>query len=129
MRVLSRGGGTVDSGTNNIEYYNVDGEKLTLFGENVLLLLWSFSLFKYGYKPVGESIEKRISGGFRYYMELTETASSVYLWAVSFSKVNINDTEINTLKDLIIKAEMDINLFDSVFTPITKEEFYDLNNI
>lgn len=124
-----KGGGTVDSGSSDVEYYNTDIEKLNLLGNNGILLLMSFSLFKYTYKPVGEGTEKHIFGGWKFYNDMIESNSTVWLHGIAFSKINTNGLEANTLKDMIIAGDMDISLFDSVFTPITKEEFYDLNNI
>lgn len=121
------GGG--DSGSSDVEYYATDIEKLNLFGEEGLLLLMAFSLFKYINKPIGGSFEKYIYGGWKFYNDVIDSNSSTWLHAIAFSKTNFNGMESNTLKDIIINADMDISLFDSVFTPITKEEFYDLNNI
>lgn len=120
------GGG--DSGSSGVEYYATDLERLQLFGENVLILLMSFSLFKYKFKPLGESIETYIDGGWKFYNYMGYNGN-IWLHGIAFSKVKSHYKENNTLKDAVIYYGLDISLFDSVFTPITKEEFYDLNNI
>lgn len=111
-----------------MEYYATDLERLQLFGENVLILLMSFSLFKYKFKPLGESIETYINGGWKFYNDMGDNGN-IWLHGIAFSKVKSHYRENNTLKDAVIHCGLDISLFDSVFTPITKEEFYDLSNI
>ena len=120
------GGG--DSGSSDMEYYATDMERLNLLGENGLLLVMMFSLFKYIYKPIGGSREKYICGGWKFYNDMVDNGS-VWLHGIAFSKIKYNSNEINTLKEAVVYYDLDISLFDSVFTPITKEEFYDLNNI
>lgn len=123
------GGGTVDSSSSDVEYYATDMERLNLLGENGLNLLMIFSLFKYEFKPHADSIGKHIDGGWLFYNNFTSGSGSVWLHGIAFSKIKYNSDEINTLKEAVVYYNLDISLFDSVFTPITKEEFYDLNNV
>lgn len=124
-----KGGGTVDSGSCDVEYYSTNLEKLMLLGETASMLMTAFSLFKYTCKPAGDSLEKIINGGWRFYIDSSNSVNTIELSAIAFSKIAFNTVEYNTLKEVMADTEIDISLFDSVFTPITKEEFYDLNNI
>lgn len=122
-----KGGGTVDSGSSDVEYWAINVEKVYSLGGDGMFLLTTFSLFKYMYTEYGE-IAKCIFGGWRFYDDMN-TKTDVIPCAVAFSKIKKNQMEANTLKDMFMSANLDISLFDSVFTPITKEEFYDLNNV
>lgn len=122
-----KGGGTVDSSSSDVEYYIVDAEKVNLLGDDGMLLLTTFSLFKYVYIGYGGIKVKCIFGGWRFYEDMNQ--NDVLPCAVAFSKIKKDQMEANTLKDMFMSANLDISLFDSVFTPITKEEFYDFNNI
>lgn len=119
------GGG--DSGSSDVEYWAINAEKVNLLGDYGMVMLKTFSLFKYMYE-YGGNITKCIFGGWRLYDDMN-TKDGILVCAGAFSKIKQNQIEANTLKDMFMSTNLDISLFDSVFTPITKEEFYDLNNI
>lgn len=120
------GGG--DSGNSDVEYYAIDLDRLQLFGEQMIPVVKMCSLFKYTYEGYGAVKVKCILGGWQCYDDSSAKPDFV-LYAIAFSKIKKNQMEANTLKDVVINGGLDISLFDSIFTPITKEEFYDLNNI
>lgn len=116
------------SSSSDMEYYSVNEELLFTLGEIVLNIIKDTPLIKYTYKPVNEGIEKCIGGGWNFH-EVINSGGTIHFYGIGFTKIIKNNITVNNLKDFYELLGLNMTLFDSIFTPITKEEFYDLNNI
>ncbi len=121
--------GSNENSSSDMEYYSINEEKSYNLGDEALVMISSFSLFKYTLKFPSEAKRKYINGGWAFYNFISEESATTHLHAIGFTKIMGVDYTYNTLIELYKDLGFDISLFDSIFTPITKEEFYDLNNI
>lgn len=104
-------GGSGGSSSSDMEYYKVDG----------MPTLAIIALYK-----IKTASGIKIQGVAEEYSEYTK--------AIAYAPISHNGVIYNNLKDLITVmsegvTDEEIEEMFSMFTPITKEEFYDLNNI
>ena len=90
------------------------------------IVLGMIPLYKYTYKPINEPIEKYISGSAQF-RDMFNDKGTTDIIATAYMPIYMNGLYVINLKDLFVEAGLDITDFDKVFTPITEEEFYDLN--
>ena len=140
-----KGGGTVDSGSSDVEYFKIDWNVAASDWEKVLLVRYDnenpsinpykiTSRSKVNMGDVGIVIcandswtkEQLIAFSYTPVLISKEISNSVNLGDKSIC--NFNDI-IPVLNALMIMQEDSCNLSMKGITPITKEEFYDLNNI
>ena len=121
----SSGGGS----SSNIEYYTFNVNNMPeSWGDKLLHILELIPLYKYTYKPIGDSKEYVIAGSAQFINCLQGGSGETYMIALAFIPTYLGANIIHiTLKHLFMFKELDITDFDKVFTPITEEEFYDLN--
>lgn len=119
----SSGGGS----SSDVEYYtfNINNSSES-WADVIPIIMQTFSLYKYTYKPINEPIENYITGSANF-MDHFNDKGTTHIIAIAFMPIYSINIYTNTLKDLFIEIGLDITNFDKVFTPITKEEFYDLN--
>ena len=120
----SSGGGSSDIEYYTFNIYNVP-ESLA---DKLMLILRLIPSYKYTYKPLGDSIEYMIAGSGQFMKGLEAGSGETNIIAIAYTPIYVGgNVLIMTLKHLFMFYELDITNFDKVFTPITKEEFYDLN--
>lgn len=125
--------GSSGNSSSDMEYYSTSLEKVQTLGTVGDVIMGFISLVKFSFQQPSLNEMKLISGGGVFYTLISNNLDTFKLYGIGFTKINQNNDEYNSLKDffsdLISKNGGDPNIFDTVFTPITKEEFYDLNNI
>lgn len=120
----SSGGGGSGS---DVKYYTFNMNNMPESWADMLLILLSLiPLYKYTYRPMGEGIEKYIVGSAHFIDNLNRNGTKNVI-AVAYMPTYSYHFYYPTLKDIFIGAELDVTDFDKIFTPITEEEFYDLN--
>lgn len=143
MRVLSRGGGTVDSGSSNVKYYKLGNNALGNLEIGIIVEI-ATSVKQTVYTNKGKIIS--ILPMSKHITLNEELLSGVKAIKIDYSEDIINcsvgnDEDGNLL--LIQSKQENINFIAKEFLdatpeqmfnqcgliPITKEEFYDLNNI
>lgn len=113
--------------SSDVEYYTFNLNNAPESWTDVIpILLGVIPLYKYTYKPITEDIEKYIVGS-AHFMDNFNGKGTTDIIAVAYMPLYSSNFYTPTLKDLFIGVGLDITNFDKVFTPITKEEFYDLN--
>ena len=69
-----------------------------------------------------------ITGSAEFLKTFEKGSGATNAIAMAYTPIYVGGNEfIMTLKHVFLFFELDITDFDKVFTPITKEEFYDLN--
>lgn len=109
-------------GGNNIEYYTFNINNIpTSWHNSTPIIIRLFMLYKYT-----EASNKYIVGSAQAIDSLMSDVGTDII-AIAYTTVYMNEFSYPTLKDLFVESGVDITDFDKVFTPITEEEFYDLN--
>ena len=130
IKDLANSGG---SSSSDMEYYSTSLEKVQTLGLAGDAILVSIPLVKFSFQQPGLDEVKSINGGGIFYALMSNNLDTLKLYGIGFTKMSQNNDEYNSFKDhflrIISENGGDPNIFDTVFTPITKEEFYDLNNI
>ena len=121
----SSGGGS----SSDIEYYtfNIYNAPESL-ADRLMFILRLLSSYKYTYKPLGDSTEYTIAGSSQLMKCIEAGSGTTNIIAIAYTPIYVGgNVLIMTLKDLFVESGANIIDFDKVCTPITKEEFYDLN--
>ena len=116
-------------GSSDIEYYtfNINNIHASL-ADRLMIVLRVLSSYKYTYKPIGDSTEYTIAGSAQLMKCIEAGSGETNIIAIAYTPIYVGaNVLIMKLKHLFMFYELDITYFDKVFTPITKEEFYDLN--
>ena len=121
----SSGGGS----SSDIEYYTFNINNVPeSWADKLMLILRLISSYKYTYKPLGDSTEYMIAGSAQFLKCIEGSGGTTNIIAIAYTPIYVGENVlIMTLKHVFMNSELDVTDFDKVFTPITKEEFYDLN--
>ena len=121
--------GSGGSSSSDVEYYSTSLEKVQTLGAISDVIIGFIPLVKFSFQQPGFDEMKMIAGGGIFYTFMSNNLNTLKLYGIGFTKINENGNEYHSFKDFISDIGGNLYIFDSVFTPITKEEFYDLNNI
>lgn len=140
-----KGGGTVDSGSSDVEYFKIDWNVASSDWEKVLLVRYDNDAAPYN--PCKITSRSKVNmGDVGIVICANDSWTKEQLIAFSYTPIllskeilsafNLGDKSICNFNDIVlvlnalmIAYEGTSNLSMKGITPITKEEFYDLNNI
>ena len=107
----SSGGGS----SSDIEYYtlNINNSSESL-ADVIFIIMQTFSLYKYTYKPINEHIENYITGSANFMNHFNDKGTTNII-AIAFMPIYLVNIYAHTLKDLFIEIGLDITNFDKVF--------------
>lgn len=130
-------GGTVDSGSSDVEYFKIDYnytfEGYTIPKEGLHRMVKDMipfiALVNFKYKNE-QNIDHLIVASYKF-TELSDLGYDIEASVkIMFAPVLFDTMKINTFYDYFNSLDpTNIDVYKQIFTPITKEEFYDLNNI